>query len=104
MDGQDESDSQPCRAQLCAALAASARSPQDDDDKRFPRAFMLAYTLLAGSRRDAGRVLQALEEDVMSNAQRGAEIILELLRTNGIDCIFASPIAVMAPLWEALAG
>ena len=33
----------------------------------------------------------------------GAEVILELLRTHGTDCIFASPIAVMAPLWEALA-
>lgn len=33
----------------------------------------------------------------------GAEVILELLRTQGTDCIFASPIAVMAPLWEALA-
>src|SRR5262250_751948 len=43
-------------------------------------------------------------EDVMSNAQRGAEVLLELLRTNGIECVFASPIAVMAPLWEALAG
>jgi hypothetical protein len=28
----------------------------------------------------------------------------ELLRTNGIDCVFASPIATMAPLWEALAA
>src|SRR5215831_18172650 len=42
-------------------------------------------------------------EDVMSNAQRGAEVLLELLLTNGIECVFASPIAVMAPLWEALA-
>src|SRR5215468_9095252 len=33
----------------------------------------------------------------------GAEVILELLRTHGTDCIFASPIAVMAPVWEALA-
>jgi thiamine pyrophosphate-dependent acetolactate synthase large subunit-like protein len=33
----------------------------------------------------------------------GAEAILELLRTQSTDCIFASPIAVMAPLWEALA-
>src|SRR6266542_2617094 len=33
----------------------------------------------------------------------GAEVILELLRRQGTDCIFASPIAVMAPLWEALA-
>jgi acetolactate synthase-1/2/3 large subunit len=33
----------------------------------------------------------------------GAEVILEFLRAQGTDCIFASPIAVMAPLWEALA-
>jgi acetolactate synthase I/II/III large subunit len=36
--------------------------------------------------------------------RNGAEVILELLRTNGTECIFASPIAVMAPLWEALAA
>jgi acetolactate synthase-1/2/3 large subunit len=30
-------------------------------------------------------------------------VILDLLKAHGIDCIFASPIAVMAPLWEALA-
>jgi len=35
--------------------------------------------------------------------KNGAEVILELLRGHGTDCIFASPIAVMAPLWEALA-
>jgi acetolactate synthase-1/2/3 large subunit len=40
----------------------------------------------------------------MSRTQNGAEVILELLRCNGTDCIFASPIAVMAPLWEALAA
>ena len=39
----------------------------------------------------------------MPPARNGADVILELLRTNGIDCIFASPIAVMAPLWEAFA-
>jgi len=33
----------------------------------------------------------------------GAEVVLEFLRAQGTDCIFASPIAVMAPLWEALA-
>lgn len=33
----------------------------------------------------------------------GAEVILEFLRTQGTDCIFASPIAVMALQWEALA-
>lgn len=40
----------------------------------------------------------------MSRTQNGAEVILELLQSNGIDCIFASPIAVMAPLGEALAA
>jgi acetolactate synthase I/II/III large subunit len=40
----------------------------------------------------------------MSHTKNGAEVMLELLRTNGIDCLFASPIAVMAPLWEALAA
>ena len=40
----------------------------------------------------------------MSHTQNGAEVILELLRTHGIDCVFASPIATMAPLWEALAA
>ena len=43
-------------------------------------------------------------EDLVSHNRNGAEVILELLRTNGVDCIFASPIAVMAPLWEALAA
>src|SRR5262249_31592562 len=41
-----------------------------------------------------------MPERGMSN---GAEVILEFLRAQGTDCIFASPIAVMAPLWEALA-
>jgi acetolactate synthase-1/2/3 large subunit len=41
---------------------------------------------------------------VVEHTQNGAEVLLELLRTNGADCIFASPIAVMAPLWEALAA
>lgn len=36
-------------------------------------------------------------------ARNGAEVILEILRGYGVDCIFAAPIAVMAPLWEALA-
>jgi acetolactate synthase I/II/III large subunit len=36
--------------------------------------------------------------------KNGAEVILDLLKTHGIDCIFASPIAVMAPLWEELAA
>src|SRR6516225_9496282 len=43
-------------------------------------------------------------EDLVSRTQNGAEVILELLRTNGTDCVFASPIATMAPLWEALAA
>lgn len=33
----------------------------------------------------------------------GAETLLEQLESRGTDCIFASPIAVMAPIWEALA-
>lgn len=33
-------------------------------------------------------------------ARNGAEILLE---AKGVDCIFASPIAVMAPIWEVLA-
>ena len=33
----------------------------------------------------------------------GAEVLLEQLECQGVDCIFASPIAVMAPVWEALA-
>jgi acetolactate synthase-1/2/3 large subunit len=40
----------------------------------------------------------------MFHTKNGAEVILDLLRTNSIDCVFASPIAVMAPLWEALAA
>ncbi len=39
----------------------------------------------------------------MPTDKNGAEVILDLLKAHGIDCIFASPIAVMAPLWEALA-
>jgi acetolactate synthase I/II/III large subunit len=37
------------------------------------------------------------------SAKNGAEILLEQLESQGVDCIFASPIAVMAPVWEALA-
>ena len=33
----------------------------------------------------------------------GAEVLLEQLECQGVDCIFASPIAVMAPVWDALA-
>jgi acetolactate synthase-1/2/3 large subunit len=39
-----------------------------------------------------------------SKTPNGAEAILELLRAHQIDYVFASPIAVMAPLWEALAA
>jgi acetolactate synthase-1/2/3 large subunit len=45
-----------------------------------------------------------MKENVASRTQNGAEVILELLQTNGTECIFASPIATMAPLWEALAA
>lgn len=36
-------------------------------------------------------------------AKSGAEVLLEQLESQGVDCIFASPIAVMAPVWEVLA-
>jgi acetolactate synthase I/II/III large subunit len=36
-------------------------------------------------------------------AKNGAEVLLEQLESQGVDCIFASPIAVMAPVWEVLA-
>jgi len=42
-------------------------------------------------------------EEKEAKMPSGAEVILELLRTHGTDCLFASPIAVMAPVWEALA-
>jgi acetolactate synthase I/II/III large subunit len=38
-----------------------------------------------------------------NSAKNGAEVLLEQLESQGLDCIFASPIAVMAPVWEALA-
>ena len=38
-----------------------------------------------------------------SPAGNGADALLEQLERQGVDCIFASPIAVMAPIWEALA-
>ena len=38
-----------------------------------------------------------------SPAGNGADVLLEQLERQGVDCIFASPIAVMAPIWEALA-
>ena len=38
-----------------------------------------------------------------NSAKNGAVVLLEQLESQGVDCIFASPIAVMAPVWEALA-
>lgn len=35
--------------------------------------------------------------------KNGAEVLLEQLGSHGVNCIFASPIAVMAPIWEVLA-
>ena len=40
---------------------------------------------------------------VLRFGQTGAEVLLEQLECQGVECIFASPIAVMAPVWEALA-
>jgi acetolactate synthase I/II/III large subunit len=37
------------------------------------------------------------------SAKNGADVLLEQLESQGVDCLFASPIAVMAPVWEALA-
>ena len=34
--------------------------------------------------------------------QNGSEVLLDQLNAQGVDGIFASPIAVMAPIWEAL--
>ncbi len=59
----------------------------------------MGATALRRARRSSPRGEVAVRERGMLN---GAEVILELLRTQGTDCIFASPI-VMAPLWEALA-
>lgn len=36
------------------------------------------------------------------NGLNGSEVLLEQLNAQGVDCIFVSPIAVMAPIWEAL--
>jgi acetolactate synthase I/II/III large subunit len=38
-----------------------------------------------------------------TSTKNGAEVLLEQLESQGVDCVFASPIAVMAPIWEALA-
>ena len=54
--------------------------------------------------KSADSALPTMKEDLVSHTQNGAEAILELLRSNGTDCVFASPIATMAPLWEALAA
>jgi hypothetical protein len=40
----------------------------------------------------------------VSHTQSGAEVIVELLQTNGTDCAFPSPIATRAPLWTAPAA
>lgn len=37
------------------------------------------------------------------SAKNGAEVLLEQLESHEVDCVFASSIAVMAPIWEALA-
>ena len=37
------------------------------------------------------------------SSKNGAEVLLAQLESQSVDCIFASPIAVMAPIWEALA-
>jgi acetolactate synthase I/II/III large subunit len=39
----------------------------------------------------------------MPTTQNGSEILLAQLEAQGVDCVFASPIAVMAPIWEVLA-
>lgn len=36
-------------------------------------------------------------------AKSGTAVLLKLLESQGRGCIFASPIAVMAPVWEAIA-
>jgi acetolactate synthase-1/2/3 large subunit len=33
----------------------------------------------------------------------GAAMLLDQFESDGVDCLFASPIAVMAPIWEELA-
>lgn len=40
---------------------------------------------------------------MISPVVNGADVLLNQLADHGVDCMFASPIAVMAPLWEALA-
>ena len=38
-----------------------------------------------------------------AEGRNGGETLLEQLESFGVDCVFASPIAVMGPVWEALA-
>lgn len=38
------------------------------------------------------------------SVRNGAGMLLDLFEADGIDCVFASPIAVMAPIWEELAA
>jgi hypothetical protein len=37
------------------------------------------------------------------SVKNGAEVLLEQFESQGVDCVFASPVAVMTPVWEALA-
>ena len=39
-----------------------------------------------------------------ASSSNGAVAILEFARSRGIDYLFCSPIAVLAPLWEAVAA
>lgn len=45
-------------------------------------------------------VMSVMEANAVTN---GAEVLLAQLESQGVDCIFASPIAAMAPTWKALA-
>ena len=48
--------------------------------------------------KSAEQALATTAAEPVSHTRNGAEVILDLLRTNGTDCVFASPIATMAPL------
>jgi acetolactate synthase I/II/III large subunit len=37
------------------------------------------------------------------NTRNGASMLLDQFESDGVDCLFASPIAAMAPIWEELA-
>ena len=39
-----------------------------------------------------------------AKSRNGAAMLLDQFEVDGVDCIFASPIAVMAPIWEELAS